>query len=787
MKAINKKLLRDLGRMKGQLITIALVVAVGVACFVALKGTYDSLQLARSTYYERSRFADVFAHLERAPEALVADLEAIDGVSRVESRVVESAMVPLKTMAVPARALLVSLPDHGTPMLNDLHLRKGRSIEPGRADEVVLLDSFAEAHEMQPGAVLPAVINGRLRELRVVGIAMSPEHVMTMAAGDLAPDPKRIAVIWMARNALSAAFQMEGAFNDVTLGLQPGADVRAVVARVDERLAAFGGIGAVGRDKQPSNFMLDSELVQLESMSTSLPVMFLAVAALLLNLVLSRLVHLQRSEIAALKALGYRDLDVGLHFLKLVLLISGLGAAMGLPLGGWLGVLMVDLYREYFKFPDLHFNLDLRAAAIAVGVTFAAASTGAFSAVRSVVKLTPAEAMSPAMPPKYRRSLVDRLGLGRFVGPSLNMIVRELQRQPVRTLMSSLAIACSVGLMVIGSWYANALDDMIETQFERVMQEDTAVTFARPLPERALRDLAHLPGVLHAEGMRSVPVRFGSGHRHRDGVINGYFDDGQLRTLRNRYGEVVGLPPGGVVLTDLLAARLDVRVGDSVEVTVHEGRRGTHPLVVTGLVDEAFGLQGHMRIDALHDWLGEGAVVSVGLLRVDPLQGDAVNARLKEMPQVLGVIQRRDLLARFYAQSGSMIMIMAVIIMLSAATITVGVVYNNARVALSLRGRDLASMRVLGFHRGEISAILLGEQAIQVLIGLPFGLYLGKLMVIGLASMVDPETYRLPVILTAKSYALATVVALAASALSALLVRRRLDRLDLIEVLKTRA
>ncbi len=784
--ALDRKLLRDLARLKGQLVTIAMVVAVGVGCFVTLTGNYESLQEARTAFYERYRFADVFAHLERAPVSVVREIEAIDGVARAESRVVESAMVPMETMSVPAQAQLISVPDDDVPKLNALHLRDGRWVEPGRPDEALLLEAFAVAHGLKPGDELPAVINGTLRRLRIVGIAMAPEYVMTIAPGDLAPDARRLAIVWMSRDALEAAFKMKGAFNDVSLQLQAGTDVRDVVRRLDEVLVRYGGTGAVGRDKQPSNFMLEGELVQLEAMSTMLPIIFLAVAALLLHLVLSRLVHLQRSEVAALKALGYHDLEVGLHFLKLVLVISGLGAGLGLALGAWLGFAMTELYSQYFKFPSLAFELDWRMAALAVGVSLAAAMTGAFSAVRGVVRLPPAEAMRPAAPAKYRRSLVDRLGLGAVFGPGANMVLRELERRPLRALMSSAALAASVGLMVIGGWYSDAIGDMIETQFERSMQEDTAVMFARPLPERAVRDLEHLPGVLGAEGLRSVPVRFRAGQRHRDGSINGYHDDTQMRSLRNRLGDVVPLPPHGVVLTDMLAETLGIEVGDQVEVDLHEGARGTRRVTVAGLVDESFGLQGHMRMRALREWLGEGPVVSMAVLRTDPTFRDEINARLKNIPNVLGVVERRDLLARFHEQSGSMMITMAIIIMLFAATITVGVVYNNARVALSMRSRDLASLRVLGFHRSEISAILLGEQAIQVLLALPLGLYLGKLMVIGLASMVDPETYRLPIVLTPRSYALAAVVAIAAASVSALLVRRKLDKLDLISVLKTR-
>ena len=784
--ALDRKLIRDLRRLKGQLFTIALVVACGIAAFVSLKGNWVSLQRAKTTYYERNRFADVFAHLERAPESLSADLEAIAGVARVETRVVEGALLPVAGLSAPVQATLISWPASGRPALCDISLRAGRLPRPHNSDEAVVLQAFADAHGFDPGDQLIAVINGKKRQIEIVGVAMAPEYVIGVAPGDMTADPKRFAVLWMDRDALAAAFRMEGAFNDVVLGLQPGASSKAVLSAVDSQLQRYGGLGAIPREKQMSNFTIDGELLQLESMATVVPVIFLAVAALLLNIVLSRLVNLQRPEIATMKAVGYSDWAVGLHFLKLVLVISALGAFFGVLLGAYMGDALLDLYSSYFKFPDLTFRLDLRAALTAIGISFAAAFVGAFGAVRNVMRLPPAEAMRPAPPANYRRSIVDLLGLSRVVGAAVHMIVRELERRPLRTLGSSLAIAASAGLTVIGGFYVDGIDALLYTQFHEVMREDLSVTFRQPVPERAIRSLAHVPGVLHAEGMRIVPVRFRAGQHYRDGAIWGYPDDGELRALRNKYGVPVPLPPGGVVLTDILGEILGVGVGDTVEVEIRDGERSTRTVVVAGLVDESFGLQGHMRLEALRGWLGEDRVVSMGLLRVDPDRESTVDARLKEMPMVASVSRRRDIIELFRDQSAGMIVAFATIITLFAATICVGVVYNNARVALSLRARDLASLRVLGFTRAEISAILLGEMAIQVLIALPLGLFFGNLMVQGMASTMDPETYRLPFIVTTRSYAFAVVVVLAASALSALLVRRKLDRLDLIAVLKTR-
>ncbi|MET0388352.1 MAG: ABC transporter permease [Polyangiales bacterium] len=786
MRALSHKLRRDVWQLRGQAITIALVVASGIATYVTLRGAYVSLQRARAQYYAQQRFGDLFVHLERAPEALATQLEHIPGVAAVQSRIVSPAMIPLESAAEPIRAQVVSMPHGSQPAINRVELVEGRLLDPTRDNEGLLLESFARAQRIHVGEVIPAVLNGKKRSLRVVGIVRSPEYVFAIAAGELAPDPARFAVLFLTRKALETTFRMEGAFNDASLMLDKDAIPRAVLEAVDRTLAPYGGLGAYLRDKQASNYAISGELDQLRGMSTVLPLIFVLVAALLVNVVLSRLVHLQRPEIATLKALGYGDLAIGAHFLQLVLLVVSSGALIGVGLGLYLGRQMVGLYARFFKFPDMSLSLDGPGVATTVLFCAGAAVIGALSAVRSATRLPPAEAMRPPAPARFRQSLLDRLGLSRWIGLGAQMVFREIERRPWRTFFSTLALAASVGLMIIGAWYYDSIDDLMRTQFRVAMREDVTVAFTEPRPARSISELAHLPGVLQAEGLRTVPVRFRVGHRARDGVLIGYPRSSQLRSLRDKLARPVPLPADGVMLTDMLASLLELRPGQDVVIELREGLRRTHALRVTGLVSESFGLQGHMDLDALQRFVGEQDRRSVGLLRIDPVSREQLQRRLKDLPYVVSVTRRDNLMARFKAQSGTMITTVSLIIIVFAATITVGVVYNNARVALSTRARDLASLRVLGFTRAEISSILLTEMSVPVVLALVPGFYLGHWFVELLASLADPETYRLPVVIQSRAYAAAALVALVAAACSALLVRRRLDGLDLIGVLKTR-
>jgi len=788
VRALFKKLLRDLSRLSGQLITIALVVACGVASFVTLQANYDSLLRSRDAYYAKYRFAELFAHLERAPASFADRLETLPGVAQVETRVTERVMVPMPAMPRPATGTLVSLPDAGEPALNRVHLVAGRPLDPDASGEVLLVESFAKAHGLVPGDRIDVVIDGAMRTLDIVGLAMSPEYVLVLPAGEMVINPKRVAILWMSESQAAAAVDMAGAFNDVSIRLQPGANSTAVKSLVDEMLRPYGSIGAITRDRQISNMVLEGELAQLEGMATVVPFIFLGVAAFLLNVVLARLANLQRSQIATLKAVGYTDFSIALHYLEMVMVVVLVGSVVGLGVGAWLGEAMLDFYTGlFFRFPNAEFTMRVDTALVAIGVSLLSAGLGVLSAVMRVARMPPAEAMRPPAPARYTKTPLERIGLFRFLGPATRMILREVQRRPLRVLLSSVGIAAAIGIVVVGQFMDDSIGLLMDERIPRAMREDLRVSLMGPRPERTVRELEHMDGVLRAEGLRTVGVRFKNGHRWRDVPVNGYPDDITLAQLVEGDGNIVPHPRGrGMLVTRKLAELLDVRVGDTVELEMLEGDRPTRRIQVDGLVDEAFGLQGHMDLGALHRLMREGDVVNTVLLQVDPAQRVAITEKLKEQPWVLSVSSPRDFRTQFEEQSGAMMDVYALIITIFAVIIAVGVIYNNTRVALSQRNRDLASLRVLGYTQAEIAAILFGEQAIQLVLAMPIGALLGNAMVEGIMSTTDPETYRMPVLISYKSYIFSFLVATAAALISALLVRRKLASLDLIEVLKTR-
>ena len=786
MKSIDVKMLRDLRGMWGQALAIAFVIVSGVATFVAMTATMDSLQRTLSTYYADYRFGDAFASVRRAPERLHERLRHVPGVGVVQTRVVTSVNLEVPGFGEPVMGRIVSIPEGEQPRLNRLFVREGRLVAPGREDEVVLNEAFAEAHELASGSSITAIINGRRKVLNVVGIALSPEFLMQIQPGSLFPDPQRFGVIWMGREGLAAASDMDGAFNDASFALAPGADIRDVTDRIDRLLKPYGSQGVQARADQPSHFYITEEFRQLRSMATVLPLIFLSVAAFLLNIVVTRLIGTQREQIAVLKAFGYSSFAVGMHYVKLVLVVALVGAAGGTALGLWLGRGMSGLYMEFYRFPYLDYALRLPVLFAAVSLTIAAALLGVLRAVRRSMKLPPAEAMRPAAPALYRATVLERLGLQRIFDQPTRMILRNLERQPIKALLTLVGMAASGAILVMGLFFSDAFDYIVDVQYGAAERADLTVTFIQPTSTAALYEVAAMRGVQHAEPFRAVPVRLHFEHRTYETAISGVPETQVLRRVLDRALRPVAIPAEGIVLTDRLADRLGARPGDVLSVEILEGSRRTVNVPLVSLAQQYIGLGAYMDIGRLNGITGNGQSLSGVLLAVDPQYEADLIEDLQKRPRVASIVSQDRIIESVYETSGQTTLTFAFILTVFAGAIAFGVIYNSARISLAERDRELASLRVLGFKRNEVAYILLGELALLTLLSLPLGFALGALLSAATVESIATDLYEFPVILRRDTFAFAGVVVISAAVVSAVIIRRMLNKLDLIGVLKTR-
>lgn len=784
--ALNKKLFRDLLHLRGQIFAIAIVVACGVASFVAMRSTYDSLLASQNQYYSAYRFADVFTHLKRAPQSIAQQISKISGVASVQTRVIGEVTVDLPDLNEPAQCRIISIPDRKTPMLNDLFFLRGRYTEPENADEILVSGAFADANKFDPGDFLNVILNGRQKKLRIVGVALSPEYVYEIRPGDIFPDNKRFGVIWMNEKTVAAIFDMKGAFNDAALTLTPKVDTEQVISDLDRLLENYGGTGAFQRSEQLSHRFVSNEIQQQKIFGTVLPIIFLSVTAFLLHLVLSRLIGTEREQIAVLKAFGYGNAQIGWHYLLLALTAVMGGVVLGILVGAWLGSKMTELYTSFFHFPILRYELNFSVIIISFLISFGAAGFGALAAVKKAVSLPPAEAMRPEAPPDYRMDFLERINLKKYFSAEVRIIFRNLSRKYLKALLSVFGIALSVALLFVGFYFFDAVDRIIEVQFYHVEREDAQITFTKPISGTVRYEIANLPAIREVEMFRAVPARLRFGHRSRRVGLLGLQSNGELRKIVDENFETKHLPPDGIVLTKYLAEVLGVKAGDVLTVEVKEGARPVREIKVAETVDELLGLNAYMDIAALHRLMREEDTVSGAFLSVENSDSNVLYSKLKNLPNVETVSLPKVALASFNETFAQNIGTSTFILIIFAAVITFGVIYNGARIALSERGREFASLRVLGFNQIEISIMLLGEQAILTVLAIPAGFIFGFVLSSMMNAAVDVELMRLPMVFSARTFIFSFFIVVITATLSSLLVAWRLRNLDLIEVLKTR-
>ncbi len=781
---LDRKLLRDLRRMKGQAVAVSLVMACGLAMLIMSRSLIHSLESTREEYYRAHRFADVFAGLKRAPLSLVERIREIPGVAAIEPGVSVQVTLDIPGLDEPATGLVRSVPDFRETELNRLFLRAGEWLKPGRRGEVLVGEAFAEANHLKPGDTITMVINGRLQKSRLAGIVLSPEYIFESRPGSALPDNRTYGIFWMPYEELANAYDLDGAFNSVVLSLAPGAGEHSVIAELDRLLLSYGGRGAHGRADHPSHIRVSDEIRVLTILSFGFPLVFLSVAAFMTNAVLSRLLALQRDQIAILKAFGFANRDIAFHYLKFAFAFVIGGTILGALGGVLLGSQLVEMYKMFFRFPELGFQLDYSALGTALIVATFAATLGVLNSVRRAAKLPPAEAMRPEPPANYRPSFIERTGIARFFSNTFRIAVRNLERKPMQVFFTVAGLALATGILIIPNCFRDSVGQILEFQWDTVQRQDVSIGLVEPDSEAAKHPLRQLPGVMSIEPFRYAFARIHFGQRHRQLPIQGMDRDGVHQRVIDANYRIVEVPSEGMVVSSKLAEVLGAKLGDQVTVEFLEGRRRKVNVPLVGFSEDFAGLVAHMDRRALNRLLGEGDIITGASFRVDGSRWQEFLRELKEQPRVSWVVVKESLRANFRKTTAASIGLIQTIYLTFATIVAFGVVYNNARISLAERGRELATLRVIGFSQREVGGVLVTELVILSLIAVPLGLAFGTFLATGILQAVNTETIRLPTIFTLRNYTFAVLVVATASTLSALVVLRTLKNLDLVSALK---
>jgi putative ABC transport system permease protein len=789
--ALDRKLLRDLKRLRAQAFAVSSVLACGVALFVMATGMYGSLERARNDYYDSARMADLAASVVRAPDPVANQIAALPGINAIEVRVSGVGLLDVHGKSDPVSARLISLPENRQPRVNDVILRVGRWPDVLRDNEVLINEAFAEANLLVPGTKLSALIYGRKRVLEVVGIGSSPEFIFAVAPGAMLPEPERFGVVWMNREALGRAFDMDGAFNDLAMRYAAGIEVD-VTARhntlnaIDQILARHGGRGVYGRDRMLSAQFLADELTSLKTMASILPPIFMLVAVFLLNVSLSRMVATERSNIGLFKSFGYGNAQIALHYGKFAIAFALLGAAIGILLGSWLGGYMAELYSKIYRIPNLAFDAKFSVYCWAVVVALLAAVIGAIQSVRSAIALPPAAALAPPAPVSFGQIGGGIENAARNLDGKSRMVVRRIVRFPRRAMTTVIGISLAIALLITSQHFPISMNHIVDVTFGVSQRMDATLSFAEVADDEILNEVKRLPSVLSVEPMRAVEVVLSAGSRERRDTLMGLPYNAYLFRVLDQSMSNVFIRGDGITLSENLARKLDVGVGQTVHVQATDGHRTQVDLPVVAIVKPYLAGAAYMEMNALGQALREPGRANGAYVVMDRSQRDALNQKVKELPMIAGVsfIDNASASMRKMLNEGSGFF--AGMFVVFSCLMAGGVAYSAARVTFAEQERDLATLRVLGFSRREVSYVLLAEIGALLLIALPVGSIFGRLLSQWLMSQFQTELFSFPYITESGAYGRSVLFVVCAVIGAVWSVRRGVDKLDMVGVLKSR-
>lgn len=788
---LDRKLWRDLKSTGFLLLAVGSIMAIGVAAYVALGVAYRNLSTAQRLYYSACRMADFTLDLKKAPLADVAAVSALPGVVEIRPRIQFLSVVDIEEVPEPVNGIVLSLPNRREPVINDIILQQGSYFTDRRDNEVIVNDSFARANNLYPGMWVYLLLNNRRQELFIVGTAISSEFTYLVGPGTMVPDPKRLGVFYLKQTFAEEVFDFQGACNQVVGRLSPqqAAHPGETLRRAENLLDAYGVVNTTPLADQPSNRFLSNEIMGLRAFGVINPAIFLAVAALVLNVLMSRLAEQQRVVVGTLKALGYSNAEVFSHFIKFGLIVGAFSGAAGCALGYWLAAGMTAMYDTFFQFPTLEnrFHTDITLQGFFIGLV--CGIIGSLHGAREVLKLEPATAMRPKPPPvggaiwlERRTAFWNRLSF------AWRMALRNVFRNRLRSAAGLFAAAMGATLSVDALLLAVETMHMVDFQFELVQRSDFDLTFKDEQSREALDEVRQLPGVDWAEPVFDVGCTFANGSHVRKGAITGVVHNATLTRPRDFAGRPLRIPESGLLLTKKMAQILHVGRGDQITISMTRGLRETHVVHVAEVADSFLGIGVYADVQYLSRLSKEEFAMNGAQLLIKPDAASrlALYKEVKQLPAVQAVSARADVVRNVRETLVKNQHVFIGLLVFFAGVIFFGSVLNSSLVSLAERRREVATLRVLGYGPWQVGSLFLRESMLINVLGTIIGLPLGLLLNYGIITAYDTEMFRIPMIDPTKVFGIVMVLGIVFGLAAHWFVQRSIIKMDWLDALKTR-
>jgi len=787
---LNRKLLRELRTSRSLLLAITSIIAVGVMCFVYMRSAYHNLSLAKWRYYTQCRMADFWVEVKKAP---LAELEAVGrmpGVVAVRPRIAMFATVDLDRVVAPLNGLVLSLPDRRAPIINDIVLKRGGYFTQRRDNEVIVNDAFARHHDIFPGQWLHLILNNRRQELFVVGTAISSEFVYLVSPGSISPDPEHFGVFYLKKSYAEDVFDFAGAANQVVGQLAPATQQHPdeVLHRIETLLAPYGVFTTTPQHNQTSNRFLSDEIRGLGVFANIMPFIFMAVAALVLNMLMVRLIDQQRVTIGTLKAIGYTDRQIFWHFGKYGLALGSIGGLVGLALGFAMAEFVTSLYRMFYEFPDLANRIYPGTYLGGLGISLACAVVGSLHGGRAALRLNPAEAMRPRPPAQGGAIWVEHVDwLWRRLSFGWRLVLRNVFRHRLRAAVGVFAASMGAALLVTGFMLAGALNYLIDFQFDLIMRSDIDLTFDDERGVGALLEAQQLPGVDHAEPMLDVSCTFINGPYRRRGGITGLLPNARLTIPRDRQGRAVRVPSTGLAMSRKLAEILHATQGRPIVVLPVKGRREPIEMQIAEITDSYVGMSVYADLGYLSSRVGEEFAmtgVQLALDRSGSREGELYR-QLKRLPALRAVNARSNVVRNLRMVVETQRIFIGFLVIF-AGVIFFSSLLNSSLIGLAERRREVATLRVLGYTAWQVGGLFLRESMLLNFLGTMLGLPLGYLLAVVMSILYNTEMFRFPLVSPPSVWVTTVLLAIVFALAAHVIVQRSIHQLDWLDASKTR-
>ena len=781
MRVLWRKLARELWLRKGSLLALVAIVTIGEGCLTGLACTYFDMDLARERFYRENRLAHFSVDFKRAPLAVLEELRELPNVAQLEARI--SLPVRVEWEGDLLSGTVHSLPTDHQPLNNALSLTQGGWFD-GEGPETILNEAFGRAHGLGAGSRLRVLLQGQEQQLAIVGRARSPEYVYVISPGSgVVPDPGRTPILYAPFGYLQEQGDLEGACNQVLGTVADRAQLQNTLTILQERLEPYGVLQATADSEQSSVQVLAGELQGLKISSTMLPGICLAVAALVLNVVMGRMVAQQRVVIGTLRALGYTAWQVAGHYLMIGLCIGGTGAVCGLVMGMWLQRTMVALYAQFYELPTIRAGFYPQLLGLGVLICLGFACLGTWGGARSALRLEPAESMRPAPPEVGGAVFLEGWGwLWRRLSFGSKMVIRTLLRNPFRCVVTAFGSAMATALMVEAFCLGDSIKFLNDYEFRRTSHQDVTVSLREPRHWQSLSELGKLAGVEVVEGQLNVGCDMTLGPRSRRVSLTGLAPDAQLYTPLDQRGHPVRPLDQGLVLSSRAATVLQARVGDTIRVRPLVGERRESNCVVTQIVDTYLGMGAYCDLSYLSRLIGEERAASSVLMRTSSSLGSHMAAR----PWVVGLNWRLSSYTKMKATLDQSLGTSLGILSTFAALLSFGSVLNLALVSLAERSREVGTFRVLGLTPVEVARIFVMESYVLNGLGILAGLPLGFLLVQMITRSYDTDFFRFPTLIPIHRIVLSVALMLVFITLAQLVVLRMVRSWPWLDALKVR-